>query len=804
MNEYDDILNRIVEEFYDTGRLVLNESLYGDTLDVFHNLKNNPKTIDEILKLYNRLFDFNKEFINKEYVNADETYGIQIEDFINAITDIKNNLINLPRDINTLKSLLSRIDTIKEDGVNFTEEEIGEINKKIGNLEYKEKKKETDKIRGSGEVTTIQTPERAKESRQSEIKETNKQELPVLYRDYEGDKDNLYKSNLRTLQYTLKNNTDLGLGDVDKSNLETEIENSEFGQTTEDAVILFQASKNLEETGIVDIDTWNHLMESLRNSENRKLDDLLNNRTEEVDSDLLNDIKSYAKIDDDNFSDSKKELFQSLSLKLFSNLVNKQIYTGIKKKGLNDTINNKTIKDIFLEKKGLYEKQNGEFTEIKKLEGEIEELENGKNDWLNSDNAKNMRSSVNKDRYIETEFDAPIEEKEKKIKEIMDGVKTKSGDFKVDQEDIKFWRDIISKWGKANREEREKILQDYVDYRNKRESIEFFFEKLIKRLKESLKNSEISINEANELIQSVNHAIYTVYHKEGTDQTKKNKIKYAIKDIIKDTDLEGGIFDLIDGLRNINIRKIAGDAYEKSFCECNTKDNSYFIGCNSKYGDQSYLFPNAVQQMKTYLGGVNGNSGHTQCSQEIYQLIINSATTKADKYDIISDSVVNLTNGTNIPNGKKIEVKKYDKKNEYTLSEFIGLYKKRADVEIYRNQNNNHFIKYNDIIREVVRLLNEDDNGLANTFKGEDSLYGVFVGDYQFYKYDQIDLFWSTQSDQTRGGSDELRLTLKFKIKDGQTPSQWVEGNCNIQQNESTDRLDNIIENFFDTGKFVF
>ena len=82
-------------------------------------------------------------------------------------------------------------------------------------------------------------------------------------------------------------------------------------------------------------------------------------------------------------------------------------------------------------------------------------------------------------------------------------------------------------------------------------------------------------------------------------------------------------------------------------------------------------------------------------------------------------------------------------------------------------------------------------------------MYGVFVGDYQFYNYDQINLFWSTQSDQTRG-SDELRLTLKFKIKDGQTPSQWVEGNCNLQQNESTDRLDEIIENFFDTGKFVF
>ncbi len=795
MNEYDDILNRIVDEFYDTGKVVLNESVYNDTLDVFHNLKNNPKTIDEILELYNRLFDYNKGFINSKYVNADETYGIQIEDFINAITDIKINLINLPKDINKLNNLLRRIERIKEDGVIFSEKEIDNIKKKI-------KRKEGDAIRGSGEVTTIQTPERARESRQSEIGETNEQELPVLSKEYEGVKDNIYKSNLRILQYTLKNNTELNLGDDDKANLETEIENSEFGQTTEDAVILFQSVKNLEQTGIVDIDTWNHLMGSLRNSEDRKLDDLLNNRTEEVDTDLLDSIKSYVGIDDDDFSDSKKELFQSLSLKLFSNLVNKQIYTGIKKKGLNDTINNKTIKDIFLEKISLYKKQNGEFTEIKELEGEIKELEKAKNDWLNSDNAKRIKPNIKK-KYIDKRYVNPIEEKVKKIKEITDGVKTKSGDFKVDQEDIKFWRDIISKWGNANTEKQEKILQDYVDYRNKRESIEFFFEKLIKRLKESLKNSEISINEVNELIQSVNHAIYTVYYKEGTDQTKKNKIKNAIKDIIKDTDLEGGIFDLIDGLRNINIRKVAGDAYEKSFCECNTKDNSYFIGCNSKYGDQSYLFPNAVQQMKTYLDGVNSNSGHTQCAREIYELIINSATTKADKYDIISDSIVNLTNGVNIPNDKKIEVKKYDEQNEYTLSEFIGLYKKRVDIERYRNQNNNYFNKYNDIIGEVVRLLNENDNGLSNSFKGEDRLYGVFVGDYQFYKYDQIDLFWSTQSDQTRGGSDELRLTLKFEIRDGQTPSQWVEGNCNLQQNESTDRLDEIIENFFDTGKFV-
>ena len=93
MNEYDDILNRIVEEFYDTGRLVLSESLYSDTLDVFHNLKKTPKTIDEILKLYDKLFNYNKGFINSEYVNKD-VYGILIVDFIDTITDIKNKLID--------------------------------------------------------------------------------------------------------------------------------------------------------------------------------------------------------------------------------------------------------------------------------------------------------------------------------------------------------------------------------------------------------------------------------------------------------------------------------------------------------------------------------------------------------------------------------------------------------------------------------------------------------------------------------------------------------------------------------------
>jgi len=477
-------------------------------------------------------------------------------------------------------------------------------------------------------------------------------------------------------------------------------------------------------------------------------------------------------------------MFKSLSLKFFNNLHKNEIY------------------------KTTFQKQWGDLQQ-KFFEGiervrKLEELENQKEKFLNGltlDNRERNEKAIN--RYVKDTFDDKIEE----LKKYSD---------RVGEEPIEFWRDYKKKWDKVwelrkgNRksEEANKVEEDlqkeYVKYRNRRFTIEGIYGKIIEELKKGLKGKKLSLNEINTILQNVNDSLYKVFDTDRQHRTQIDNAKKLLKGLFNKLSVEENVdvYDIVDFLENINVRKLSYNVYEQSFCDCG---GNYFRDCNKKDGDKSYLFPNAVQQMKTYLDGVNSNSGYTECAQEIYQLIINSATTKADKYDIISNSVINLSGGTNIPKDKKIEVKKYDERNEYTLSEFIGLYKKRVDIETYRNQNNNHFIKYNDIIREVVRLLNDDDNGLANTFKGEDSLYGVFVGDYQFYKYNQIDLFWSTQSDQTRGSRvGELRLTLKFKIRDGQTPSQWVEGNCNLQQNESTDRLDNIIENFFDTGKFVF
>ena len=106
----------------------------------------------------------------------------------------------------------------------------------------------------------------------------------------------------------------------------------------------------------------------------------------------------------------------------------------------------------------------------------------------------------------------------------------------------------------------------------------------------------------------------------------------------------------------------------------------------------------------------------------------------------------------------------------------------------------------------MKKLKDDGDDGIKDLFE---STGGIFLKDYMFYPKGSYELVWSDYSDrsQIKKGEhedfldDEKRLTVRFEITG--EGYQWVEGNCNLQQNESTDSLDNIIENFFDTGKFV-
>ena len=139
--------------------------------------------------------------------------------------------------------------------------------------------------------------------------------------------------------------------------------------------------------------------------------------------------------------------------------------------------------------------------------------------------------------------------------------------------------------------------------------------------------------------------------------------------------------------------------------------------------------------------------------------------------------------------------------------EFLSLYKNEPDRTNYRIPEK--YNKYNKIIEGLVNSLNDDDGGIISEF---DSTGGIFLKDYMFYPRGTYRLEWSTDSERAQIKSnneegyleDEKRLSVKFIITG--EGYKWVEGNCNIEgeqlTNESTDRIDNIIENFFDTGNF--
>ena len=808
MNEYDDILNRIVEEFYDTGRLVLNENYWDETVEIFSNLKNKPQTVDELLGRYEKI--------------SGGVYGY----LIGKLDDILvNNQIAVLDFIEGLKSGNIDIDEYKEDGVIFPEEETSEEifdNDLDGSEEETDEfpteeptsddasTEETDEVNVYYDPDNVSPPLENEITRSIRIEKENDTELLPLSKNYTGDRESkLYKSNLKLLQYILLKGIwgkvpFYKLTDEAENELIEEINNGVFGERTKILLEEFQKwgisseyykgisfsdegmvkpNYNKESAdehfnrvkGTVDGWTWNKLMEVMDKREMSKLNNIIK---DEDTIDRINDIAEI-KIKDknkDTYDESKKNMFKSLSLKLFSNLSNNKVYKTIAKRTWEE------VKKFF----------NVGIDRVNK----INELEKQR-EKLIKDNPEIGKG------ILRVKFDKEIE-----------GLKKHSD--KVGEEPIEFWKSYKDRWDEIQRRtdqnfDKEGKLKDlqkeYIDYReSKNPSNESIFEDLISELKDGLRDRKLSITDINTILHNTNDAIYNVFDTDRTESTKQNKIRGIIKNIlnkVKNQDYVN-VFTVVDLLQKINVKKLNYDLYEKSFCEC---DGDYFKGCGSKKGDQSKLFDTSIVEIKKYLGGVYSGATVSYASESIYNLIMEEETTVADKYDIVSKSAVTLTNNVVIPKDKKIEVKKYFNGTENTLSEFIGLYKKSEDIENYKNLNGNFYKRYNEIIEGVVELLTGDTGvELANSFKNEtdndNRLFGIFVDDYQFYKYDQIDLFWSTDSNQKRF-KDEFRITLKFKIRDGETPSQWVEGNCNLQQNESTDRLDEIIENFFDTGKFV-
>lgn len=271
-----------------------------------------------------------------------------------------------------------------------------------------------------------------------------------------------------------------------------------------------------------------------------------------------------------------------------------------------------------------------------------------------------------------------------------------------------------------------------------------------------------------------------------------NKItKSKIVDFVNELDFEKPD-ELDDTFRQI-IKKIA-DQYEESFC-CN--NDEYFKDCGSKLGDRSLLLRRG-DNFKTMTDLIDSSSGTTECAIILYNKIISNSDRRIDKYDIISNNEVILDNFI-IPNEKKVEVKSYDTSDGgYTLSEFMSIYKDKENRKTYKNDNQLYYQRHNEIVEEVVKLLNENDRGIKDSFLGEDKLFGVFLKDYTFYHYKNMKLEWSTISEQKRF-PDEKRITVRFTV-DGEG-HKWVTGNCNLNEPNT---IEESITNFFDTGNFEF
>ena len=278
---------------------------------------------------------------------------------------------------------------------------------------------------------------------------------------------------------------------------------------------------------------------------------------------------------------------------------------------------------------------------------------------------------------------------------------------------------------------------------------------------------------------------YNVY-----DTKQKEEIKNIIKNISTQINNKEKLSENF-----FKIREIRNQKYEKSF-EC----GGYFKQTKGGNSPKIISVTNNVQFLENLLE----DSGKTP--SDIVTIIYNEINGRIiaeslEKHDIKSNEEITLENGTIIPAESKIEVKLTSRYRDYHLSEFFGVYKNKP-LDEYTD-------KYNQVISELKEMLKGDDKGIIQKIK--DTTAGIFYENYMYTPIGNVKIEWSDMGQRPT----EKRLSLRVSVIDESKISQWTKqnGNCNCEpflkgvacpQNETTDRLDNIIENFFDTGKFVF
>jgi len=298
-------------------------------------------------------------------------------------------------------------------------------------------------------------------------------------------------------------------------------------------------------------------------------------------------------------------------------------------------------------------------------------------------------------------------------------------------------------------------------------------------------------NSLNQIIYDLYQLLLIIKSYDVYDEKQKKEILRIINNISEQINEKEKLSENF-----FEIRKIRNQKYEKSFA-C----DGYFEQTKGGNSPKIIGVNNNNQYLTELITGATETTFNAKnIASTIYNLITpQKITEKLEKHDIKSNREVTLENGTIIPKDSKIEVKLTGRYSDYHLSEFFGVYKNKP-LDEYTD-------KYNQVITELKEMLEGDGKGIIEKIKSTTA--GIFYENYMYTPIGNVKIEWSDMGQRPT----EKRLSLRVTVEDESKISQWTKqnGNCNCEpflkgvkcpQNESTDRIDNIIENFFDTGNF--
>ena len=925
MNEYDDILNRIVEEFYDTGRLVLNEERWTDNVSKFYEIirdannlynqrlrhleRNQQKGIDEKLLVIEYLIDLSNRYSNLfEFVDTNMTedeirrlsrggewewskfrspYLSRTDDLKEALKKQRNdyfrktteqiiNVFNFKEIANIknekerlekykkLKTLIERLEKIPSYN-NYDNKFLNWVNKSISDLEKKLSRLESEWFKKYEETEKLNkfTSEYINNMKDlyKQFKELSEEEKFLII-DYFKD----------VRKFSIGRTEDKFLIWID--NLIKKYENSLTQGTTEHldqlthylkSTITQQDSEKsfdevVSEIGVDSVDD-NDFPDILSNY---FIDDELLGQRKEI-LDKINDIKSKI----DNINDDRERL-KSAGNKDWENEGKTKLpkYEN-EKKNLEEQL--RIIDPI----KALFDSDSGWGNNyINCRTKEISDKPTNKNLEKNSNYSKYLKS------YYETLPKAHevllndnqfrmVNKPNSQIGTIIDCEKYNLKKLTTEigrvsnREDIKNEltnnfteykeNDVISNLVNKTINLVDNIFKMIIDkeilsntplqkYKSYMNMIKIYSQG--ENQKEKLTQLVYDLNQLKSIVESYDTLTGTADspqssdeedgQEEGTKLLSKTKLQSLLNDISKNSWDKEKVKDYF-----VKVREHNNVAYEKSF-EKKCNEIQYFEKVTG--GDSPRIIDetnNNTHLVNYILSAVTENNYITTekivetIFSEVKDLLNNedAIERRLKKYDLKVLYGVTLTqkNGSEtfelLPSEEKYIEVKDTKPKDYHFSEFFGVYKSTKS-EVYKRMKNllddeetdenKNFERYNEFVEGLVeKFKSEEGKQIIDIIKSK--LRGVFFEKYEFCPIDNIKFTWSTVG-QGKEGNREKRVTIRIEPIDYDKIYVWKEGNSNCgrfkfdgceenpgcTQNESTDRLDEIIENFFDTGKFVF